>query len=96
MANAGIAMDAEVIVILQASGVMLANNNCYKHVYASNLPPLHELVKQFIEFGGKIFVCGPCIEERKISEEMLVEGAKVVKAAVVINEVLEAKAVLNY
>lgn len=94
--NAALAMDVPVTVILQGAGVTLMKKGCYEHVFAAGFDPLKKLVDSFREFGGKILVCIPCIESRKITEDMLVEGAELGKAARVVQEVLEAKAVLNY
>lgn len=94
--NAALAMDVPVTVVLQGAGVTLMKKGCYEHVFAAGFDPLKKLVDSFREFGGKILVCIPCIESRKITEDMLVEGAELGKAARVVQEVLEAKAVLNY
>lgn len=94
--NAALALDVEATVILQGTAVTLAVIGCYEHVFAGGLPPLKKLIDDFIELGGKILVCLPCIQERKITEDMLVEAAKPVAAGRVVQEVLEADAVLNY
>jgi uncharacterized protein involved in oxidation of intracellular sulfur len=96
IANAALAMDVEAVVILQGTGVTLAKKGCYEHVFAAGLPPLKDLVDSFIEQGGALLVCSPCLNERKITKDMLVETAQPVKAARVVTEVLEAKATLNY
>lgn len=95
-ANAALAMDVQVTVVLQGTGVLLAKRGCYEHVFCAGFDPLEKLVKSFTEFGGKIFVCMPCIEERKITNDMLVEEAQPTKAGRVVQECLEANAVLNY
>ena len=95
-ANAALAMDVQATVILQGTGVLLAKKGCYEHVFAAGLDPLENLVHTFLEFGGNILVCMPCIEERKITPDMLVEEAQPVKAGRVVVEVLGATAVLNY
>ncbi|MGB9609594.1 MAG: DsrE family protein [Bryobacteraceae bacterium] len=96
IANAALAMDVEAVVILQGAAVTLAKKGCYEHVFAPGLPPLKDLVDSFIQQGGDLLVCTPCLSERKITKEMLVETAQPVKAARVVTEVLEAKATLNY
>ncbi len=96
MANAALAMDTQAVVILQGAAVTLAKRGCYEHVFVAGLPPLRQLVDSFIEMGGKLLVCTPCIQERQITPEMLVETAKPIKAARVIMEVLEASATLCY
>jgi predicted peroxiredoxin len=96
MANAALALDTQAVVILQGAAVTLAKKGCYEHVFVAGLPPLKQLVDSFIELGGALLVCTPCIQERHISPEMLVESATPVKAARVVIEVLEAAATLCY
>ena len=96
MANAAMIMDVEAVVILQGTGVLLAKKGCYEHVFAAGLPSLQAQVEVFLEQGGKILVCTPCINERKITEAMLIETSEPIAAARAIQEVLEADAVLNY
>jgi predicted peroxiredoxin len=96
MANGAMLMEAEATVILQGTAVLLAKQGCYEHVYAAGLPPLRELVSSFIGQGGKILVCHPCINERKIEEGELVETAEPIATARAIQEILEAGVVLSY
>ena len=96
MGNAALALDVEATIVLQGTGVILAVQNCYRHAFAGGLPPLKELVDTFTELGGKILVCGPCIKERQITEDMLVPRAEISAAAKVVLAAIEADAVLNY
>lgn len=96
MANAALAMDTEAVIVLQGTGVFLAKKGTFEHVYAAGLPPLKDLMKTFMEQGGKLLVCTPCIKERHIEESMLVENSELIAGARVIQESLEANAVLNY
>lgn len=96
MANAALVMDVEAILVLQGTGVLLAKKGTFEHVYAAGLPPLKDLMQSFLEQGGRLLICNPCIKERHIDESMLVESAELVAGARVIQESLEAKAVLNY
>jgi uncharacterized protein involved in oxidation of intracellular sulfur len=96
MGNAALAMDAQATIVLQGAGVVLAKKGCFEHVFAPGLPPLNELLRDFREQGGKIWVCIPCIKHRQVTAEMLVDGAETTAAGKVIAEVLEADATLNY
>jgi predicted peroxiredoxin len=95
-ANAAIAMDVEVTVVLQGTAVLLAKKGCYEYIICAGYDPIQKLVDTFLELGGKLFVCVPCIQERSITSDMLVEKAELAKSGRAIQEVLEAKAVLNY
>jgi len=46
--------------------------------------------------GGKLLLCTPCIKGRNIAPETLVPEASLIAGARVVQESLEAKAVLNY
>jgi predicted peroxiredoxin len=96
VANAALAMDVQVTLILQGTGVLLAKKGCYEHIFCAGFDPLKKQVDNFLEFGGKILVCIPCIQERQITNDMLIEKAEPAKAGRVVQESLEAKAVLNY
>jgi uncharacterized protein involved in oxidation of intracellular sulfur len=98
MANAALAMDIEATVCLQGNGVYLAQKG-----YADTMmppggfPPLKKLVTEFIELGGKLLVCVPCIKERNIDEATgLVEGAQTTAAGALNVEATESKAVFVY
>jgi len=95
-ANAALAMESEVIVILQGTGVLLAKKGCYEYIFAAGFDPMKKLVDNFMELGGQMWVCTPCVKERQISEDMLVDGHKFVTAGAVVNACIESDAVLNY
>jgi len=94
--NAALVMEVEATVMLQGSAVYIAKKGCYEHVFAAGLPPLKELIESFIEQGGKLLICMPCIQERNIEPEMLVDIAQPVKAGRAVIEVLAANNVMTY
>jgi predicted peroxiredoxin len=96
VANAAQAMDTKAVVILQGYAVTLARKGEVEHIFAAGLAPLKELVDSYLKQGGELLVCTPCIKQRQIGAELLIEGAKTIAAARVVAECLEAKATLNY
>lgn len=96
IANAALVLDVEVSIALQGVSVLLAMKEQASHVFAGGLPPLGDLLKSFLDQGGKLLVCTPCVNERKITKEMLIEGSELVAAARVVQEALDADAVFNY
>ena len=96
MANAALTMDVEAIVALQGGAVFLAWNGYQDHVFAPGLPPLKDLMKSFLDAGGKLLVCVPCLRERRIPETELIEGAQPMAAAKLTLEILSANAVISY
>lgn len=96
IATAGQSMDVHVVLILQASAVLLAKKGNAENVNAQGLMPLKKLMETFIELGGELLLCSPCIKERFIHEADLIPGSKLVAAGTVIDEILSAKSVVTY
>jgi uncharacterized protein involved in oxidation of intracellular sulfur len=67
-----------------------------EHVFAAGLPPLKDLMDNFLSEGGKLLVCVPCIKERNINESDLIEGAQPTASGALTQEILEAKSTLVY
>jgi predicted peroxiredoxin len=97
MATAAQASDVEVLVGLQGSGALLAKKGVAEGIAAPAFPPLKQLLDAYLEAGGKLFVCGPCVKSRGINPETeFVPNATVVNAATFVKEATEATNVLVY
>ena len=95
-ATAAQSMDVEVTMILQSNGVLISKKGEADDIKAPGLMPLKDLLKTFLELEGKLLLCSPCIKERNISTDELVEGSELIAAGTVVSEVLSAKNVLTY
>lgn len=96
VATAAQTVDTEVVIILQGAAVMLAKIGIAENVNAPGLMTLKKLMDTYIEFGGEILLCSPCIKSRDIKPEELIPGSKLVAAGTVVDEVMSAKSVLTY
>ena len=97
MACAALAMDIKATIVLQGNGVYLAQKGYVdKMLPGGGFPPMKELLANFLELGGKLKVCVPCIKERHIDESELVEGYQTTAAGALNLEALEADAVMVY
>lgn len=77
VANAAVGSEKETIVFLSTDGVWAAvKGEAEKISVGEPFAPLRELVEKFVGAGGRIYVCSPCMKQRGISEEQLVEGAQ--------------------
>ena len=90
------AMEVEVVVALQGVSVFLAKKGYLEHVMAAGLPALKDLVNNYLESGGKLLICTPCVRDRNIEESDLIEGAELIAAARLNQEILSANATLVY
>jgi uncharacterized protein involved in oxidation of intracellular sulfur len=96
MACAALASDVDVVIGLQADGVELGRVGGTAGVEARGFPPLQKLVGDFLALGGRMLVCGPCLQSREIAAPDLVKGAEVVAAGRFIAEITSATNSLVY
>jgi uncharacterized protein involved in oxidation of intracellular sulfur len=96
MACAALASDVDVVIGLQAGGVELGRVGGVDGVEAGGFPPLIKLVADFQSLGGRMLVCGPCLNSRGITPDQLIDGAEVVAAGRFIAEITSATNSLVY
>jgi predicted peroxiredoxin len=96
MATAAQASDVDVVMGFQGNGSMLAVKCMSDHVAANGFPKLSDLIATYIEAGGKMYVCGPCVGSRQIKNEELIDGATIVGGAAFVDESLSADQSLIY
>src|SRR5919204_6022284 len=75
---AGAALDQgkDVVLWLTSEGVRLGLNGYADKIRVDKEPPVERLHAQFIEKGGRFFVCPVCFGERELNEGELVPGAQ--------------------
>ena len=81
IANAAVGSDQDTLVFLSTEGVRLAVNGYADDIHEDGFAPLKELMTNFAEAGGAIYVCSPCFKKRGLDENNLVPGARVVGGA---------------
>ena len=97
MAVAAMASDVEVVIGLQGAGVELAVRGRADRVEARGFPPLASLLADYHDLGGKLLVCGPCVNAREIDPAtQFVENAEVVAAGRFVAEITSATNALVY
>jgi predicted peroxiredoxin len=75
---AGAALDQgkDVVLWLTSDGVRLGLDGYADEIRADKDPPVSRVHAQFIEKGGRFFVCPICFKERELDEANLVPGAE--------------------
>jgi uncharacterized protein len=97
LAGAALVMDVKAAIVLQGEAVYLAKQGYVDTMkQPGGFPPMKKLLADFLELGGELHVCTPCIKERGIEESSLVEGASTTAAAQVNLLALKADAVLVF
>jgi len=88
--TAGAALDQgkEVVLWLTSHGVRLALRGYTDQIRTDKDPPGQRLHAQFVEKGGRFYVCPVCFKERDLSEDELVAGARIRGSASFAEEIL--------
>ena len=96
LANGAMAMEVIPVIVLQSNGVMLAVKDYAEKVHFKEGISLKQLMNNYLSEGYKLLLCGPCVEKRKLTEKDFVDGAMIVGAARVTEEIFSSVNVLTY
>ncbi len=96
VANAAVASEKETVVFLSVEGVRLSQTGYADDVHESGFAPLAELMSNFAEAGGKIWVCAPCFKKRALDENQLIAGASIVGGASLVEFLSEGAPCVSY
>lgn len=87
-ANIAATAGQEAIVLCTIEAVWLGTSGGTDGIAADGLPGLCDLYSQFVENGGRVWLCGACARPRGITEEHLRTGTTIVGAARVVEEIV--------
>ena len=87
--NVAASADQPAIVLLTIEGVWLAKRGGAEGVHKEGFPVLKDVMQQFVSNGGQIWACGTCTKPRGITEADLVDGARIVTAAYVVQHLAQ-------
>jgi len=96
IANAALVSGQEAIVFLSTEGVRLGVKGYVDDIREEGFAPMKELLTSFLENGGIMWVCTPCFKKRKYAEGDLVEGAKLVGGATLVEALSQGAACVGY
>ena len=96
VANAAVASGQDTVIFLNVEGAYLASKGYADDIHEEGFAPLKQLMDQFIEAGGTLWVCSPCYKKRNLSEEDLIEGATIVGGAKVVEFLSQGAASITY
>jgi uncharacterized protein len=84
VASASAASSVETVVFLSTEGVRLSQKGYADDIHEEGFAPLKQLLEDYVEAGGIIWVCSPCFKKRGLDENNLVPGAVIVGGAKVV------------
>lgn len=88
--------ETEVVVGLQSEGVWLAKKDLAEHIAVDGLPPLSQIIQGLMAEGGKILICEPCANARKLKQEDCMDNATIVGAGDLVAEVMSSDKTMVY
>lgn len=92
-----LAMEVQAKVVFMATAVNLAKKGAAKHIRQEGMKPLDELLCNFFDMGGQLYLCTPCFKGRGYDEKVdLIEQAQPIAAAFYAQMLLDANAVVSY
>ncbi len=94
--NVAASADQETVVLLTIEGVWNATKGYADDLRKEGFQPLREVMQSFVAHGGQIWVCGACAKPRGVSESDLVNGARIVSAASVVEYLASGASSLSF
>ncbi len=94
--NVAASADKDAVVLLTIDGVWLATKGYASAIHKEGFQPLQDVIQSFVGNGGQIWACGSCAIPRGINESQLIEGARIVTAAQVVERLMEGAATLDF
>jgi predicted peroxiredoxin len=96
VANAAVGSGKETLVFLSVEAVRLSQKGYADDIREEGFAPLKELMENFANAGGTMYVCSPCVKKRKLDENNLVAGATIVGGAKLVEFTSEGSPVVSY
>jgi len=97
VAGAALGSEKETTVFLSTDAVWAAaKGEAEKINVGEPFKPLKELITSFVENGGKILACTPCLKARGITDDMLIEGVTPAGGAVLVELLSEGTPCITY
>jgi predicted peroxiredoxin len=94
--NVAATADQETVLLLTIDGVWLATNGYADPIQHEGFQPLTEVMQSFVANGGQIWACGACTKPRGITEQDMIEGARIVTAVNAVEFLASGAASLDF
>lgn len=96
LANGALTAGLQVSVFLTSASVDLVRRGGHAMTHVPPLSPLGELIADFMNRGGTIWACPPCVQARGYEETHLLDGVIVTGASVMFAAIKDGAATLSF
>jgi predicted peroxiredoxin len=94
--NTALSSGQETIMLLTIDGVWLSTHGYTDGLQADGFAPVGEMIANFVNNGGQLWVCGACMKPRGITAEQLIEGAQMVGAATAVEAMVNGANTISF
>lgn len=94
--NIAATAEQDTVVLLTIEAVRLATRGYADDITKEGFPSLCEVLRAFVGNGGQIWACGTCAKPRGITESDLIDGARIVSAAQVVEYLAAGAATISF
>lgn len=81
IANGGITAGLKVSIFLTSAGVDLVRRHAADTTQVKPLEPLADLIADFLQRGGTLWACTPCVKSRGYEQADLIDGVVIAGAS---------------
>ena len=96
IANGGMTAGQEVSVFLTSSGIDLVRKRGANMTKVDPLDSLNNLMSDFLNRGGKIWACSPCVAARGYEQDDLLDGVVITGASLLHQQIMDGAATLSF
>ena len=81
IANGGLTAGLDVSVFLTSAAVDLVRKRAVESTVVNPLEPLNDLIGDFVNRGGKLWACTPCVKARGYEADDLIDSVEITGAS---------------
>ena len=96
VANGGLANDLYVSIFLTSSAIDLVRKEAINGTHVDPFSPLKTLVDSYLEQGGTIWACSPCVAGRGYTQGDLIDGVIITGVGPMLEQIANGAATLSY
>jgi predicted peroxiredoxin len=96
IALGGMSSGLRVAIFLTSAGVDIVRRGAADTTHVKPLEPLAQMLRDFLERGGTLWACTPCVKSRGYTQDSLIDGVVVTGASVVHELIKRGAATLSF
>lgn len=96
IALGGMTSGLNVSIFLTSSGVDIVRRGATDTTHVKPLEPLGDMLADFLQRGGNLWACPPCVKSRGYTQEDLIDGVVIAGASVMHEKIKQGAATLSF